>query len=87
MIIFTVHTADHDDVAVEVEGAFRTRENAELAVVERINQNLDILELSPILSLASKRVLATDSIAGEVHYEVEGVELYEWVITAVELQD
>lgn len=85
MIIFTVHTMDFDDVAVQVEGAFRTRENAELAVIERINQNLDILELSPILSLASKRVTADERIDNEVSYEVEDVEQYNWVITAVEL--
>jgi hypothetical protein len=85
MIIFTVHTADFDDVAVQVEGAFHTRMNAELAVIERINQNLDILELSPILSLASQRVTADERVDGEVHYTVTDVELYEWVITAVEL--
>lgn len=85
MIIFTVHSFDNDDVTVQVEGAFRTRENAELAVIELINENLDVLELSPVLSLASKRVTADERIDGEVRYEVEGDESYKWVITAVEL--
>lgn len=85
MIIFTVHSFESDDVAVQVEGAFHTRLNAELAVIERINQNLDILELPPILSLASQRVTATEGIAGEVHYQIKDNGEYDWVITAVEL--
>lgn len=85
MIIFTVHSFDNDDVAVQVEGAFHTRMNAELAVIERINQLLDILELSPVLSLTSKRVTVDERINGEVTYEVTGSDTMTWTITAVEL--
>lgn len=85
MIIFTVHSFDNDDVAVQVEGAFYSREDAELAVIERINQTLDILELAPILSLASKRVTADERIDGEVTYDIDGDDTVMWTITAVEL--